>query len=948
MADVAITLPTGEAATVPQEDLSRALDAGAREVPKYAAGSDEEFVNSGMGQALTGILGAGRAASGGSTDVILKNLAGLVGGREAEKSVAKAFSTAKEANQYADLAGETAGLFLGGGGLTSVGEAAEAGIAARVGEGLLGKVATGAGRGAAEGAVLGIQHQITEDAIGNGDHALSGEAMFASVGKDALLGGVIGGAGGALGYGLGRLFGKGGEAATGAAEKGADVATDDRTTRGLATLGGGPYRTPGPLGASTVDELVGAKGAAGFAKENARAAEDAISSLRRKGFTGDQAAEMLDGAQRVADAAASIKGATDESVGTKVGDWFAKQVGGNNEEVVGDLKQYFQIQRRLRESSEDVLTRKAVESSRQFTSVLRNVEDVANESGFKMRPDRMERLMKDVDVDQAADTVSLMRQRFHDIADQLAGYEGGATAKTMAREADKIVLDALKKESVDAGDVFMAGLKMKQLIGRNTPHLLPYETMNSFQRMMSDTYAGFRETLRDEGVWRKGAQVHASIDDVFSMAKPRRDDLVRTLGQTIDRGERGAKQASGDFEKFKAFFGKLTGSEADNDLEAVKSFEAFVDGKRQAISLHRELGDLTPSQLAKLNAGERDLNALEAAFKSTREEVSAHNRIRSMQLVEREGGDAGGYIGGAIGGTLGGIVAGPAGAIVGGGLGKFLGNAVTKPMQAMGQLASVANTVERVTSKLKSAVGGAVKGEVAEAARAAGGRSKHTTVKEIQHISELAGNPERMSSVVEGMFSGLSKAAPKIALEAKAAAMRAVTFLANEAPIALGSRVVFGMGTAKPRYSDSQLASWQAKRDAAFGALDGRTAPEVIVGDLQKGRLNRDAIRTIEYVSPKLYAQMQQTAQEQITKMAQEGKLDKLTLAQQASIASLLKVPPGEIWKPDFMLLMQSAKSYSQFAEQNKAVGAPAQTSKRAIKVDTSVFETDAQSIEGR
>jgi len=120
MADVDIVLPDGGGATVPEGDLSRAIAAGAKVAQAGpAVGSDEEFVNSGLGQGLTAILAAGRSASLGATDVLATSGAGLLGGRGAEKAVAKAFSTAKEANPYADLAGETAGIFLGGGGLTA-------------------------------------------------------------------------------------------------------------------------------------------------------------------------------------------------------------------------------------------------------------------------------------------------------------------------------------------------------------------------------------------------------------------------------------------------------------------------------------------------------------------------------------------------------------------------------------------------------------------------------------------------------------------------------------------------------------------------------------------------------------------------------------------------------------------------------------------------------------
>ncbi len=918
MANVDIVLPDGGGATVPEGDLGRALAAGAKVAQTGpAAGSDAEFVNSGLGQALTGILGAGRAASFGATDVIATRGADLFGGESAQRDVAKAFRTAKEANPYADIAGETAGLFLGGGGLTAIGEAAEAGVAARVGESLLGKVAAGAGRGLAEGTTLAVQHQITEDAIGDGDHARSGEAWFTQVGKEALLGGAIGAATGGIGYGLGRLFGKGTAAATEAAEKGALSAAED-VSRGL-----GPYRTPGPLGTSAVDELVGQKGAGVLAKESARSSEEAIAALRKTGLTGEQATEMIDGANRVADAAAAAKGATKTDVGDAIAGWYAKAIGGKDPEAVAALQRHYGIQRGLRDTSEDFLRTSASKTAKQLTDVFRNVEDIANESDFVMKGSRMKRLMKDVDVDQAGDVVSKMLQRVHEVTGELATSTEGATAKRIAKRANEIILDTIKKPGADAADIFIAGDKLNRMVGEFVPHSLPQTQMTQLQRFMSDTYASFRETLRDESVWGAGGRAQAAANDAFAGMKTRRDDMARTLASTLDRGERGVKLASGDFEKVEGMFRKLTGHETDAELEGIKSVEAFIDGSRQRIGVVREFGDLSAEQAAKLTAGEKSLNAFEQSFRAAREEVSANNRVRSMQLVERERP--------AVGGLLG-----------------LIGDVVTKPLNTLDRLASVQNTVERVIKKVRGAAEGAVDGSAVSGA-AAKAASKDAVGKEIGHIAELAGNPERLSRVVTEMFSGIAKTAPKIAAEAQATAVRAVTFLAKEAPIPIGSRIVFGTPQDKPRYSDAQLASWQSKRDAAMGALDGRTAPEVIVGDLQKGRLNRDAIRTIEFVSPRLFAEMQQTARDQISKMAADGKLDTLTLQQQAAIASLLKVPPGQIWKPDFMMMMQSAKSYTQYAEQNKSQGAPmGGASKRAIKLDTDVFQTDAQAIGAR
>jgi hypothetical protein len=228
-------------------------------------------------------------------------------------------------------------------------------------------------------------------------------------------------------------------------------------------------------------------------------------------------------------------------------------------------------------------------------------------------------------------------------------------------------------------------------------------------------------------------------------------------------------------------------------------------------------------------------------------------------------------------------------------------------------------------------------------------RAKDVIAKEIGEVRQLAADPGTMQERLAKFVGDLPRHAPKISEEVKATAMRAIYYLAKEAPPATVRTGLLGIHRdAKPRYSEQQLSTWEAKRKAAMGAASGTTAPESILVDMRRGKLNRDAIQAIEFVSPKLFAQMQQMAREEIERMEMRGLLDKMPQQQKAAIATLLKVPPDGTWKPDFIGLMQAAKAMPA-PEPAPAPGAATNgTSKRAIKLDTNVFATEASDIEGR
>ncbi len=173
----------GQAIIVPQGQYQQAVNTGSRlETNSEAQQRDlqEKYGDSGLRAFAEG---TGRGATFGVSDLILSQFdkEGLAG--------------RQEANPKAALAGEIAGnigaMAIPGLGIAKAGEAA-----ARVGEvaaGTLGsQIVTRLGgiaaKGAAEGALFGAGHAVSEAALGNPDHF--GEMLYSNVGMGALVGGI--------------------------------------------------------------------------------------------------------------------------------------------------------------------------------------------------------------------------------------------------------------------------------------------------------------------------------------------------------------------------------------------------------------------------------------------------------------------------------------------------------------------------------------------------------------------------------------------------------------------------------------------------------------------------------------------------------------------------------------------------------------------------------------
>ncbi len=929
---VDIVLPSGEQATVPQADLAQALAAGAHHAP---AAPTHQAIDTGLGtvqgSALTdyvgeqslGILargaGAARGLTFGVSDTILAEGAEAVGGKALRKETLGALSLAKKSNPYSDMAGEALGLYLGPTG--AVGELAEGGIAARAGHGLLGKTLAFGGRGAVEGAMIGAQNQITEDTLE--DHALIGEQIFASAAKDGLLGL---GAGAALGAGSHYL---------------GMVPQLFKSARG-------------PVSDTMLDEIAGGPGMGRLVRDEARSTEGLIGDLQRGGATSEQAGKLAGEANAMGRAHASVKeaevaagvsgfGLSGEARGPITGPlddamsmYASNRAGGNAqiEEALG--RGYAERSARLSQQAkildEHALKLKAV------TDRVLVAERAMDEAQFLQRPDRMAKLIDTSRGELQRDLAASMNQSVENtlgILEATATRGGSPVAVnkirkqladvsklgiTMARdEAGQMV--SLKPKQLH--EIYMGANRLKQTVGREAGFGIAPHMRTEAQREFGSLYETLRVGLEDEAVW--GAEAGSNqrvLNEVFSTDFKRSNDFLNRFSVGLDEAK-GVPLPEANAESLKNNLLKKLGSEADSQ-QAIKSTETWIDRNRKRIAALEKHGDLTPEQAKMVSDGRAALADFEKTLGGARKESETLAKLKEMH--EDEAGKG-------LGGVLG-----------------LLSDVVTRPATTMGRLAQVRQTTRSLEKAIEGGLGkffGSKGGEYGAVAKSAAPRAKADVAKEIGDIREIAGNPMALQDSLARFTGDLGKHAPKIAEEVKATATRAIYYLAKEAPQPSVNVGLLGYHNAVARYSDQQLADWEAKRTAAMGAVNGTTAPEAIIADMKKGKLNRDAIEAIEFVSPNLFAKLQERTRAELERMEASGKLAKMPYQQKASIASLLKVPADTTWTSEFIRQMQAAKTAPPI-EPTPGPSRKPSGSGRPMKLNADVFTTDAQQIEGR
>lgn len=883
-------------ATVAAEDLAQAKQAGA--VLRPAKGVYEDEFGGGLGQAASAIFGAGRMASGGLMDAALIDGAGLVGGDQAAADMRHGLNVAKDTNPLATMGGEAAGLFIGAGeGVTGAGQVAEEAATGLLGKGLLGSVGSMGLRGATEGALLGAQQQLSEDALGNVDH--NGEKLFASAAKNALIGGAVGGGLGALGH-----FG----------------------SEAVAAFKHGP----GPRSTGLLDDVAGMPGLGQPMREEVGAQESLIKDLQKTGLTSDEAASLAGDVKTLARARTAggpLSGVLDD-----VASRFATAKANGNAERLEVLEHGFLDASRSLGSHEQEVSNQALALTKHGTDLMR-AEETLNRINFTERPEQFAKLLDPAKIDVAADAAARMTQKVDALVSQFERESMLGGEAVQMRQIRKTLNSTYAKQAslIDATtgaarenamrDLYMDTYRLKQKVqelsgfGKDLHRLTPAESM--FRNVGEELRTG----LEDEAAWGKAGTANREWNETFSQALPRRQDFAQRFGVSIDQAA-GVPKPEVDFDKARSFLKGLTGHELeDGALQGTKSAGAYTDGIRARLGALEKHADMSAADRAVFDKARASADKFDEAFATARKESAIVARLRTQALEEQ---------GKSLGGVLG-----------------LATDVMTRPLQTMERLGAIRAATERFEKMIEGGINRFFEGKGSALMRRAedttsklrgASRPAEAVGKEIGDLRELAASAPAMEARVQQLVGTMGDHAPKTASAMATVGLRALTYLASQAP---QGRTETRLGMLKPttRYSAQDLAVYETKRTAAFH-------PETVLTEMRAGKLNREGIKTVKAVYPQMFAQMQNLARTQIYAMEQKGTLDAMPYAQKAALATLLEVAADGTWKPDFMALMQSTKAPppAPAAVPNAAEGG----GRRPVKINTEVFETEAQQVEGR
>lgn len=915
---VEVVGPKGERGTVDAADVPK-MAKGWRAVTPDEATSEAEQAKGGdtTGELAAAALGAGRAASFGLSDLLISEAANVAHGDQARKDALHALDTTRRVNPKASAAGELGGLLAGGGGIVAAGEKVGAAVAARVGEGLLGDVAETAVRGAVESAGMGAQQQVTEDVLG--DHGLHGQAIFANAAKEALLGGAIG-----AGFGVAGHYAK----------------------QALPGLLG---RARGPISDAMADELAGVDGAGRPLVEQARIGEQVADAARNAGATTEQAAREAAETAALARAGADagpLTGPYDSLVGR-----IQRGIAGDNAERRQTLEEGYRLGKDLLAKQNESLNSSARAMADAGTKALRDIEDIVNEAQFTQKPQQVRRLIDPAMADAQRDAVATIFQDTRSTMNELYKLESKGGIEGPLSKILRVVKDKEKiafAEGLTPEARYLAADDLKRAIGRAIPwdRLHPGGTESDVGRFgveyghiqLSKLYNRIRSGLEDEGVWGAQGAAQRAQNETFTAAKSRRDAFGRQFTVSLDR-QSGAFVPQIDPGKIKSVLSNVGNAESDTAVDTIK---AFISGLRARADVVEQHAELTAAQRSALTRGRSALDSFEGTFNKAANDGAIVMRL--SQAAREEAAHTAGHGAAAVGSAIGGLVGGFPGAAAGGALGSLFAHASAKPLSLMRKLADVRHSLTKVESAVKAGFG---KLRPAAMASDLAPRERAAAVKEMQEIRQLAGNPQMLESRISRMTGGLQDYAPKTARAVGDSARRAIMFLAIEAPGATVQTGLLGTYKQTPRISDQQVSDWEAKRRGALGAPSGASAPETVLADMKQGRLNRDALRAMQYVHPELYAHIQQMAQQELTRMEQSGQLDKLSYQHKASIAALLQIIPDQTWTPEFINLLQSTKQPPAPAPQAGPAGGAGKLARKASKPTANMFATESTRIEG-
>lgn len=898
MAEVDITLPDGGAATVAEQDLQQALNAGAVVgAPRGAPEHDDAG-----SKAMAFITAADENFGGIGTSL----------GLAANEALNDTASSDAAAREIRGMRADNQGYALAGGAL---GGLAMPGLGLELGaESALGRVATTAAEGAIEGGIAGAGHALTEDALGNpetnGDLYFSGE-----VANGLLLGGALGGALGGLGEG--------------------------------ARVG---------LGALS-RELGGTRAAGRELMSGYRAAQNGVDGVMARGMRSDEAAKLVDEAGQLGRQA----GLGDATAG-RAFDAYSGIIAKGDPETAALLRTQFKDGASLAAKTETRLDDMAREVASPFDSLIKS-EDALYDASITAKPEAMRKLVDPSKLVEAHDTaIDVIRQArdflvpfeqssnklnaegfanaFRKQVDEAERIITGSARKATAAEeraAEKLAaaeqdlatasqarvqpheLYALQKARDEAqeavnkvgvptaggkpahpADVFIALDNLKRNVGKlqRTIGQADGSVKGAFERFYADA---LQAPLENASVWGEAAaSAQREVNQTWTQRLATRDKVgeyfTTSFGKDgFDRLERV------DPSKLKGFFRNVTGAENDLKREALEAHLATLMNAFDATEKHY-------GKQAAFTEGRAAVARMQKALGKATDEAKIIEKLNTQRLAEGDG----------LGGVLG-----------------MASDVFTRPLKTAERLASVRNGIDKMTTGIKKSVDAVFGGGAGAAAKP---MPKAEVLERAAEVRRLAANPDALADRLAKRIGGLASAAPNHAAAVNVAAARAITHLAQHAPIGTTSGTMFGKK--EKRYTDTEVDSF-GRRLQAF------EDPQSTVQLAISGKLQRDHVDTLKALHPAVYEQVRENTMRHFESLERAGKLNTVPYAKQLAIGILLDIPVNDTMDPSFVQLLQSMKAPATGSNQQSPPPPQGKTIPRRVDIDRTSMTTESERIEG-
>lgn len=245
-------------------------------------------------------------------------------------------------------------------------------------------------------------------------------------------------------------------------------------------------------------------------------------------------------------------------------------------------------------------------------------------------------------------------------------------------------------------------------------------------------------------------------------------------------------------------------------------------------------------------------------------------------------------------------------------------NIATNPIGAMNKLATIERIIGQTTNKIGQGAKavftptikaiGKVKGPIIKASVP---ENKERHKKIYEEVSEFKNNPNKLIEHLNASTKDIYDAAPTIAESINAASTRAVEFLASKIPTHTQNDNPF-------EKSHEPSGMEMAKFERYLNIVE---KPTRALDQIKNGTLIPETIETLQFVTPKLYAKMQQELLQEASNRVAKGEVIPYRIKQ--SISKFLGYPLDQSLMPKNILANQMA--FMQAPQPNQPMVKPTQ-----------------------